>query len=106
MKETKIYVGLNDSVTLTQLFEDEKYISILKRVCSYYHVPFSFSMQRGGYYNSSGEFTQENTLVITMIDVAKKVVNEIAKDLCVFFNQESVMITYGLIMKKFVKESL
>ena len=106
MKESKIYVGLNDSVTLTQLFSNEKYISVLKYVCSNYHVPFSFSLIEGGYYHEDGRFTQENTLLITIIDVDDKVIEEIAKDLCVFFHQESVMITYEHAKVKFIKESL
>lgn len=106
MKETKIYVGLNDSVSLTQLFDSEKYVSILKHVCANYHVPFSFSIVQGGYYHESGELTQENTLLITLIDVDDKIVDEIAKDLCVFFHQESVMITYEHAKVRFIKESL
>ena len=49
MIETKIYVGLNDSVTKTQIFETEKYISILRNVCFAYHTPFSFDVEEGGY---------------------------------------------------------
>ena len=44
MYETKIYVGLNDSETMTQHFSTEKYVSILKNVCYSYHVAFSFSI--------------------------------------------------------------
>jgi len=106
MKEAKVYVGLNDSVTLTQLFDNEKYIKILKYVCTNYHVPFSFSLSQGGYYHESGDFTQENTLILTLIDVDESIINEIAKDLCVFFHQESVMITYGHSVTRFIKEKL
>lgn len=106
MKETKIYVGLNDSVTLTQLFTNDEYISVLKHICSGYHVPFSFSLIQGGYYHESGELTQENTLSITFIDIDDKITDEIAKDLCVFFHQESVMVTYCPAETKFIKESL
>ena len=106
MKETKIYVGLNDSLTLTQLFDNDKYIGVMKNVCSSYHVPFSFSVVQGGYYHESGKLTHENTLLITFLDVEDDVIDEIAKDLCVFFHQESVMITYGQIRTKLVKESL
>ena len=106
MKETKIYVGLNDSVTLRQLFDDEKYVSVLKHVCTGYHVPFSFSMIQGGYYHENGEFSEENTLLITFIDVEDEITDEIAKDLCTFFRQESVMVTYGRAEVKMVRESV
>ena len=106
MIETKIYVGLNDSVTKTQIFETEKYISILRNVCFAYHTPFSFDVQEGGYIHKNGEYTKETTLILSLIDVNKKTVNEIAKDLCVFFHQESVMITDNLIRTYFISETL
>ena len=106
MTETKIYVGLNDSVTMKQEHATEKYISILKSVCISYQVPFSFHRMNGGYIHEDGRYTQEETLVITLIDVRPDVVNEIAKDLCVFFHQESVMITEGSIRSYFINEKL
>ena len=48
MIESKIYIGLNDVTTNTQLFESEKYIRVLRSVCYSYNVPFSFSVQEGG----------------------------------------------------------
>jgi hypothetical protein len=106
MTETKIYVGLNDSVTRKQVFETKKYIDVLKNVCYSYGTPFSFALEQGGYIHENGEYTRENTLVLTLIGADKKVVEEIGKDLCAFFHQESVMITEGEIRTYFIKESL
>ena len=106
MIETKIYVGLNDSVTKTQIFETEKYISILRNVCFAYHTPFSFDVEEGGYIHENGEYTRETSLILSLIDADRKTVNEIAKDLCVFFHQESVMITDNLVRTYFISETL
>ena len=106
MIETKIYVGLNDSVTKTQIFETEKYINILRNVCFAYHTPFSFDVEEGGYIHENGEYTRETSLILSLIDADRKTVNEIAKDLCVFFHQESVMITDNLIRTYFISETL
>ena len=106
MTETKIYVGLNDSVEKKQLMETEKYISVLKNVCFAYKMPFSFGVEEGGYIHENGEYTKETTLVLTLIDADRVIVNEIAKDLCMFFHQESVLITEGLIRSYYVSESL
>ena len=106
MVETKVYVGLNDAVTKTQIFETDKYISVLRKVCYAYHIPFSFDVEEGGYIHEDGEYTRETTIVLTLIDVDKEAVNEIAKDLCVFFHQESVLITENMIRSYFVSESL
>ncbi len=105
MTETRIYVGLNDSVTKMQLFETEKYISILKDVCCAYHTPFSFDVEEGGYIHENGEYTKETTLVLTLIGTDNATVNEIAKDLCAFFHQESVLITENEIRSYFIQES-
>ncbi len=106
MVETKIYIGLNDLSTNTQLFENEKYIRILRNVCYSYKVPFSFNVQEGGYVYESGEYARETSLVLTLIDVDKTVVSDIAKDLCVFFHQESVLVTENQIQAYLVRESL
>ena len=106
MIETKIYVGLNDSVTKNQIFETEKYINILRNVCFAYHMPFSFDVEEGGYIHENGEYTKETTLILVLIDAKKETVNEIAKDLCVFFHQESVLITEDRVRTYFVSETL
>ena len=106
MIETRIYVGLNDADTHSQKYSTEKYIHILKNVCRGYKVPFSFSAIEGGYMHENGEYTQEVTLVISLIDVPKDTFSEIAKDLCVFFHQESVLITEDRIRAYFINDKI
>lgn len=64
-------------------------------MCISYRTPFSFSLIEGGYIHESGEYTQETTLVLTLIGAERGTAEEIARDLCVFFHQESVLITVG-----------
>jgi len=106
MIETKIYVGLNDAYTLRQEHETARYIDILKNVCYQYHVPFSFSVQEGGYFHEDGRYTQEISLVLSLVDVAEESAREIAKDLCAFFRQESVMVTRGEVEVSFISERI
>lgn len=106
MTETKIYVGLNDSETMKQEHDTARYVKILKNVCYSYHVAFSFSIVQGGYIHEDGQYTQETTLVLDLIDTDPELVNEIAKDLCVFFHQESVMITESDVRSYFINEKL
>ncbi len=106
MVESKIYIGLNDLNTNTQLFENEKYVRVLRNVCYSYRVPFSFHVQEGGYIYENGEYARETSLVVTLIDVEKDIVNDIAKDLCAFFRQESVLVTESRIQAHFVRETL
>ena len=105
MVETKLYVGLNDSETKTQKHETAKYVDVLKSVCKNYQVPFSFSLAEGGYMHENGDYTEELTLVISLIDVDKTVINEIAGDLCTFFHQESVLITEDRISAYYINHA-
>ena len=81
-------------------------MSILKDVCRNYHVAFSVNTVSGGYFHDDGSYVEENTLVLTLMDTDKDIVEEIAKDLCVFFHQESVMVTSSPTSVVFIKETL
>lgn len=105
-KQTTIYIGLNDSETCLQKFDSEKYISILKSACKSYKVAFAVQEINGGYFHEDGRYTEENTLMLMLIDVPDQIVTELAKDLCVFFNQESVMVTSSPTSVVFIKETL
>jgi len=104
--QTTIYVGLNDSETGVQKFGTEKYLSILKNVCRSYRVAFSVQLINGGYFHEDGHYTEENSLKLTLMNVPEQEVMEIAKDLCVFFNQESVMVSSLTTSTIFVNEKL
>ncbi len=105
-QQTTIYVGLNDSETGVQKFGTEKYLSVLKNVCKSYHVPFSVKVINGGYFHEDGRYTEENTLMLTLIDIQEPIVMEIAKDLCAFFHQESVMVSASPASVVFIRETL
>ena len=93
MTETRIYIGLNDTQTKEQIYETDMYMNVLKYVCRNYHVAFSVNIENGGYFHDDGEYTEETSFVLVLTNADRKVVNEIAKDLCSFFHQESVLVT-------------
>ena len=106
MLEARIYVGLCDKDSHEQTHDTEKYKSVLKRLCRNYHTPFSLQVIEGGYYHDDGTWVDENTLLVTLIGIPRKRVYEIARDLCVFFHQESVMITCTQVVRFNVHDSL
>jgi len=106
MTEAKIYVGLNDATIRKQLYETDRYISILKNICVAYHIPFSLSTSRGSCFHEDGEYTEKNTLVLTLIDIDRKTIEEIARDLCSFFHQESAMVTETETKSCFIQDSI
>lgn len=101
--ETQVYIGLNDAEAKRQLFDTERYVSVLKQVCVEYGVPFSFDVVEGGYIHDNGEYTEEKTIVLTLVDVEQQTVDEIAEDLCVFFRQESVLITTDQVKTRIIR---
>lgn len=104
--QSTIYIGLNDSETGVQKFGTERYLTVLKNVCKSYHVAFSVQVIAGGYFHEDGRYTEENTLTLTLMEVPEETVLEIAKDLCAFFHQESVMVTSSPSTVVFVREAL
>lgn len=104
--QTTIYIGLNDADTGVQKYDSEKYLSILKNVCRSYQVAFSVHTINGGYFHEDGRYTEENTLSLMLMGVPEEITMEIAKDLCAFFHQESVMVASSPCSVVFVKESL
>ena len=103
MAESRIYVGLNDAETKEQKFETETCLDMLKDVCRRHHVAFSVDVETGGYYHEDGEYTEEKTLVLMMIDVEQERVKEISEELCSLFHQESVLVTEDRVRGYFVK---
>ena len=106
MTETKIYVGLNDAATKQQEHLTELYVKVMKHVCQSFHVSFSFVVTEGGYFHENGDYVQEKTLVLSLIDPEAGVAENITKELCAFFHQESVLITQNQMSAYYVKEDL
>lgn len=106
MQQTTIFVGLNDADTHVQKFDTERYLSILKKVCRAYRVAFSVNTVNGGYFHDDGSYVEETTLSLTLLDVPKETVTEIAQDLCAFFHQESVLVTEAAANAYFIREQL
>lgn len=102
----QIYIGLNDSVTRQQMHSTEIFQKIVCSVCKGYHVGFSVSELHGGYFHDDGTFVSENSLCLTLIGAADDMVDEIAKDICAFFHQESVLVTKVNEDCRFVQNSL
>ena len=106
VKQTNIYIGLNDSQTHEQKFDTQKYVSLLKGVCFSYHLSFSMQYVDGGCFHEDGTFVNENSLMLTLLDVPDEIIEDVARDLCAFFNQESVMVTTTTADIRFIQEKI
>ena len=106
MLEARIYVGLRDKFSHEQIFDTEQYKSVLKNVCRSYQAPFSLQIIEGGYFHDDGTWVDENTLLITLIGIPRRTIYEIARDVCTFFRQESVMVTSSQVFNFNVHDAL
>lgn len=104
--ESQIYIGLNDSETKQQKLATDRYAAILKEICRDFGVPFSFNVIDGGYIHDNGEYTEEKSIVLTFIDLPQETVDKIAKEVCVLFHQESVLVTTDRIRVRSIRERL
>ena len=102
MTEHRIYVGLNDAESRKQEFGTEKYLDTLKNICRSYQTAFSVDIEEGGYYHEDGEYTEETSFVLVLINTEQDKVQGIAKDLCRLFHQESVLVTENVIEGRFI----
>ena len=103
MVKNQLYIGLNDKITHQQMFDKQKYTGIVKEVCRNYRAAFSLTEMDGGYYQNDNSYVEEKTLCLTFFDLPKEKVMEIAKDLCTFFNQESVLVSSDQVETVFVE---
>ena len=103
MTEYRVYIGLNDAETREQKFGTERYLETLKEVCRNYKAAFSVDVEEGGYYHEDGQYTEETSLVLVLIDTDREKVQGIAKDVCTLFHQESVLVTENVIDGRFIR---
>ena len=106
MFDSKIYVGLSDRESHEQRHDTDYYKTVLKDICRNRHAAFSLQVIEGGFFHDDGSWVDENTLLITFIDTPKRVVREIAKEMCTLFHQESVMITSNPVLRINVHDDL
>ena len=98
MLESRIYVGLLDKDTREQMYEIEDYKLRLREICKVYKAPFSVTFMEGGYFHDDGSWVDENSLMVTLLNVPEDTVYAIARGICEEFHQESVIIVMGLVV--------
>ena len=64
------------------------------------------SLTEAIYIHDNGEYTEEKSIVLTFIDLPQKTVDKIAKEVCILFHQESVLVTTDRIHVRSIRETL
>ena len=105
-KRYTISVGLNDKDEKTQKIQTERVLRLVKDCCRSYGMAFSSYLQDGGYIHDNGEYVLEKSVCIVFIEPDEAMIEEIARDLCAFLNQESVMVTVEDVEYYFISDSI
>ena len=106
VKRYTIMIGMNDCLSHKQEIDEEKIIRLTNNCCKNYGLSFSSVIQSGGYIHENGNYVMEKSLNLVLIDADEFAVNELAKDICCFINQESVLITVDDVACYYVSERI
>lgn len=87
-------------------YSTEKLIYLIKNVCKNYVGEFSIQVVDCGFCYTDGNFRTQHKLAVSFIGADKAQINELAGDLCAFFNQESVDIELSDYERYSVSDSL
>ena len=105
-KRYTISVGLHDKDEKRQKIATDRVLRLVANCCKGYELAFSCCLQDGGYIHENGEYVLEKSICIVLVKPEEALVEEIAKDLCAFMNQESVMVTAEEVACGFVSETI
>ena len=92
LEKTTIYIDQSDIDTDLPRFSNGKLLHIVTEVCKNYIGSFTVSNVEGGILYEDGNLTSQRKIAITFYhsDIAQ--VNEMAADLCAFFDKKSVVV--------------
>ena len=101
-----IYVGLIDSDEMQQKDSTKGLKALIDEACRNYHVNYTMANTQGGFWKTDEFFVLENSLVIILMGADDAVVAEIAEDVCVFLNQECVMVVKDEVDCHFIENDI
>ena len=71
MVKSEIYIGLHDSTTKTQLFENEKYIRVLHNVCHSIKCRFRSAYRKADTFMKTGNMPEKQVLCLLLLTLKK-----------------------------------
>lgn len=102
----RITVGMKDSETKKQELTSSRIQSLICTICRGYRMGYTTEFMRGGYFHEDGTFVAEESLCITLIGADDAMTESIAKDLCAFLNQETVLVTREVVDCRVIKDKV
>ena len=101
-----IYVGLTDSDEARQKDSTKGLKALIDKTCRQYHVNYTIANTQGGFWKTDDYFMSENSFVINLIGADDAIIEEVANDVCVFLNQEFVMVVKDEVDCHFIENDI
>lgn len=90
--EHKLFIGLNDKNTLTQIIATKDARKVVDEICVQYADGYLANESEGGWKNEDDKVTHETTLVYAIFGATDDQVRKIARDALTTLNQEAILI--------------
>ena len=87
-----LYIGLNDRYTYEQIIPTDKALEIVNEIFVRHVGGYTVHHAFGGWLDEYGVFTQENTLVYTILYASREQIYAIMDEVLVALNQNSILV--------------
>lgn len=99
--EHKLYIGLNDKDTYTQLLSVEEARKIVGDICLKYVEGYFAAESEGGWVDEHKNVTHEQTLIYTIFGAIDQQIRSIADDVLITLNQNAILIETNAAKREF-----
>ncbi|MEG0979395.1 MAG: hypothetical protein RR911_07600 [Oscillospiraceae bacterium] len=100
----RLFIGFNDKETKTQLISTAQATELIENIAFKYFPRFSLTLSRGGYKNKSGNTFRENGAILDVISTNIETITNVADELEVALNQNSILIIAECVYYKFYSQ--
>ena len=99
--EYMIYIGLSDAQLRNQIVTEQELRETVAGFFVRNRTGFSMLSAKGGYLHKDGWYISENTLCIHIIGAEESDILRLAKNLSMYMNQESALVTRTPVLSDF-----
>jgi len=93
IKQYTLFIGMKDADTRRTERDVHDIVRHFCDLCKGLKLSYSAQLQAGGYIYQDGEFENEGSLCFVILDEPEEKIRQLAEDMCIWLNQESILIT-------------
>jgi len=93
IRQYNLFIGLKDADTRKTEHNVREIAEHFCNLCTELKLSYSAQLQAGGYVYLNGDFENESSLCFVILDEPEEKIQNLAEDMCIWLNQESILIT-------------